>query len=54
LGCAGIVGAVVLELLYLRHNKRYENTREDDAVELLGREELERMGDKSPLFRYSL
>jgi hypothetical protein len=54
LACVGILGAFAVEGLYWRHNRRWENVIEEDTVRMLGQEELDRLGDKSPLFKYSL
>jgi hypothetical protein len=54
MACWGIVAALLLEVLYLRHNRRYAHMSEKEAIDLLGREELDRLGDKSPLFKYTL
>lgn len=51
---AGIVAALVLEALYWQHNKRYEHLTEEEAIAQYGEKELELMGNKSPLFKYSL
>jgi len=53
-GAAGIVAAVTVEYLYWSHNKKYETMTEDAATQKHGSEELEKMGDRSPLFKYSL
>jgi hypothetical protein len=34
-------------------NKRNEHITEQEAIEKYGEEELERLGDKSPLFKYA-
>jgi hypothetical protein len=52
--CGGIVAALWLEFLYWSHNKKYEFLTEQEAVATYGEEELERMGNKSPLFKYCL
>lgn len=51
---AGIIAALTLEFLYWSHNKRHEHLTEQEAIARYGEEELERMGDKSPLFKYAL
>lgn len=51
---AGIVAALILEFLYWSHNKRYEGMTEEEASAKYTDAELERMGNKSPLFRYAL
>jgi hypothetical protein len=51
---AGIVGALTLELLLYRINKRDAEMTEEAVREKYTDEELEKMGDKSPLFKYTL
>ncbi|KXT09413.1 hypothetical protein AC579_8437 [Pseudocercospora musae] len=51
---AGICAALLLEFLYWSHNKRNQHVTEQEAIARYGEEELQRMGDKSPLFKYSL
>lgn len=51
---AGVVSCVVLELTYSRINKEREKMSEEEIREKYSLEELEDMGDRSPLFRYSL
>lgn len=50
----GILAALLLEFLYWSHNKRYEHLTEQEAVAQYGEQRLEKLGDKSPLFKYSL
>ncbi|KJY00553.1 major facilitator superfamily transporter like protein [Zymoseptoria brevis] len=50
---AGICAAFLLETLYWMSNKRNEHITEQEAIAKYGEEELERLGDKSPLFKYS-
>lgn len=52
--CTGICAAFLLEFLYWSHNKRHEHLTEEQAIAQYGEEELERLGDKSPLFKYAL
>lgn len=52
--CAGICAAFLLEFLYWTHNKRNEHLTEEAAIAQYGEEELDRLGDKSPLFKYAL
>ena len=51
-GAAGLVAALLLELSYGYHNKKYQGITVEEAKEKWGADELERLGDKSPLFRY--
>jgi len=51
---SGIVAALTVEYLYWRHNKKYEKMTEEEANDMYGSAVLEKMGDRSPLFRYSL
>lgn len=50
---SGICAAFILEFLYWSHNKRNEHLTEEAAIAQYGEEELERLGDKSPLFKYA-
>ncbi|CZT16308.1 related to permease of the major facilitator superfamily [Ramularia collo-cygni] len=52
--CAGLCAAFLLEFLYWAHNRRNEHLTEEAAIAQYGEEELERLGDKSPLFKYAL
>lgn len=51
---AGMVAALSLAFFLHRINVRNEKVSEDEVREKYTAEELERLGDKSPLFRYSL
>ncbi|KAF2211028.1 hypothetical protein CERZMDRAFT_44134 [Cercospora zeae-maydis SCOH1-5] len=51
---AGILAALLLEFLYWSHNKKHEHMTEQEAIAKYGEEELELLGNKSPLFKYSL
>lgn len=51
---SGIVAALTVEYLYYRHNKKYENLTEEEANDKYGSAIMEKMGDRSPLFKYSL
>ncbi|KAF2678554.1 MFS general substrate transporter [Lentithecium fluviatile CBS 122367] len=51
---AGMVCALTLEFLYWRLNKKGEEKTEDEWKEVYSEEELDRLGDRSPLFRYQL
>ncbi|EXJ70637.1 uncharacterized protein A1O5_06708 [Cladophialophora psammophila CBS 110553] len=53
-GAAGIVCALLLEFLYARHNKKWAAVSKEDIMARYSVEELGQMGDKSPLFKYSL
>ena len=50
---AGLISALLLEFLYWSHNKKHANTTEEEAIAKHGEEKLARMGNKSPLFKYS-
>ncbi|KAG8156872.1 hypothetical protein KVR01_013285 [Diaporthe batatas] len=51
---AGVVSASLLELCYLTINKRRARKSEDEVRAEYTDEKLEKMGNNSPLFRYSL
>ena len=51
---AGIVSALSLEYFYWSHNKNYENITEEEVKEKYTDEELDKLGNKSPLFKYTL
>ncbi|KAM0715822.1 hypothetical protein Q7P37_008336 [Cladosporium fusiforme] len=51
---AGIVSALLLEFFYVTHNRKYANVTEEEVREKYTDEELDKMGNKSPLFKYSL
>ncbi|KAI9932700.1 hypothetical protein MW887_008949 [Aspergillus wentii] len=51
---AGIVAVLALEFLLWKGNKKNENISEAEALEEYTEEELRRMGEKSPLFKYIL
>jgi MFS family permease len=53
-GGAGLVAALVLEAGLHRSNQRNARWTEAEVREKYTDEELERMGDRSPLFKYSL
>lgn len=50
--CSGLIAALLLEFFYWRHNKKNEHWTEEEAIAKYGEEELIKMGDKSPLFKY--
>jgi hypothetical protein len=50
---AGLLVAFLLEFIYWSHNKRDAGVTEEEAIGMYGEGKLEKMGDKSPLFRYS-
>lgn len=50
----GIVSALTLEYFYWSHNKKYENVTEEEVKEKYTDEELDKLGNKSPLFKYAL
>jgi hypothetical protein len=51
---AGIVACLLLEFLLWRSNKKNAELSEDEVRERYTDEELDKMGDKSPLFKYTL
>lgn len=51
---AGIVACLLLEFLLWRSNKKNAELSEDEVRERYTDEELDQMGDKSPLFKYTL
>lgn len=50
----GMVAALLLEFLYWSHNKKHEGVTEEEALLKYGQENLDKMGDRSPLFKYGL
>lgn len=54
LASAGVVSALLLEFVYTRINKKRDTLDEDEVRRTHPEEQLEKMGDRSPLFRYSL
>jgi hypothetical protein len=53
-GSAGIVAATLLELLLKRSNAKKAKMSETEIRERYSEEELGRLGEKSPLFKYAL
>jgi hypothetical protein len=53
-GLAGILCLLTVTYLYHRHNTKYADVDEEEIRAKYTPEELERMGDKSPLYKYSL
>lgn len=53
LASAGLLAAVGLDYLYYRINKSRDTVDEDEVRRTYTAEELDKMGDRSPLFRYS-
>ena len=51
---AGIVAALTLEFLFWNINKKNAKKSEDEWKGIYTDEQLEKMGDRSPLFKYSL
>ncbi|KAI8232763.1 Major facilitator superfamily transporter [Colletotrichum sp. SAR 10_96] len=51
---AGIIAVITLEALLYRRNKKKELMSEDEVRQRHSDEELDRMGEKSPLFKYAL
>lgn len=50
----GVMSACVLETVYTLINKRRDRVSEEDVMSKYTQQELVRMGDRSPLFRYTL
>jgi MFS family permease len=53
-GAAGSVVAVLLELAYWMENKKKSKWTEEEVYARYSQDELRKMGDKSPLFKYTL
>jgi hypothetical protein len=53
-GLAGIIAATLLEFLLRRENAKKEQMTEMDIRETYSEEELQHMGEKSPMFRFAL
>lgn len=51
---AGIIAVIALEILLKRLNEKKALQTEDEVRERYTEEELGRMGEKSPLFKYAL
>ena len=51
---AGIAACLVLEYALWKLNKKKEGKSEEEWREIYSDEQLERLGEKSPLFRYAL
>ncbi|KAI8259797.1 Major facilitator superfamily transporter [Colletotrichum sp. SAR11_239] len=51
---AGVIAVITLEALLYRRNKKKELMAEDEVRQRYSDEELDRMGEKSPLFKYAL
>jgi MFS family permease len=51
---AGVVTALILEFLYKHINKKRDALTDAEIYSRYTREELDAMGDRSPLFRYTL
>lgn len=50
----GVVACLVLEFLFWRINKARDQLSEEEVRAKYSQEELEKLGDRSPLFRYTL
>lgn len=50
---AGICAALLLEFLYWKINNKNERWAEDEVRRRYNEMQLEKMGDRSPLFKYS-
>lgn len=51
---AGVVAALTLETMLWTINKKNEKITEDEVHAQFTEEELDKLGDKSPLFKYTL
>lgn len=51
---AGVGACGVLEFVYMRENKNKDKMSEEEILAKYTDDELEAMGDRSPLFRYTL
>lgn len=51
---AGACSALTLEYLHNRMNKKAAEKTEDEWRQIYTDDQLEKMGDRSPLFKYSL
>jgi MFS family permease len=52
--CLGLATAVILEIVLKARNKQKEAFNEDEVRESYTNEQLDKLGDKSPLFKYML
>jgi hypothetical protein len=50
----GIVAAIALELLLKRSNNKNAKLTEDEVHQKYSKEQLDAMGDRSPLYKYAL
>ncbi|KAF9894342.1 hypothetical protein FE257_007845 [Aspergillus nanangensis] len=53
-GAGGIVAVLLVSYLYYRHNRKYEHVSTEEVRAQYSEQQLERMGDSSPLFKYTL
>lgn len=53
-GITGMLMSFILELSYVRSNKKSAKLSEHEVRSVYSEDELLRMGDKSPLFRYTI
>jgi len=51
---AGIVAALILKYMYWSHNKKYNGMTEEQISLRYTEAQLEKMGNRSPLFKYAL
>ena len=51
---SGMCAAMTVEYLYRRHNKKWEGVSREEIEAKFTSEELQKMGDRSPLFKYGL
>lgn len=53
-GGLGILASITLDVIYIRINKKRSEVSEAEVREKFSEEELAALGDRSPLFRYTL
>ena len=52
--CLGVIASLLLDLIYMRINKKRSLVSESEIRETYSDEQLADFGDRSPLFRYTL
>lgn len=53
-GAAGIAAALILEYSFARHNRKWQAVSRAEIMARYTDQELERLGDRSPFFKYQL
>lgn len=51
---AGVMASVALGLIYMRRNKKRDEMSQTEIIEKYSKEKMAELGDRSPLFRYTL